>query len=67
MHIVYLSGQGLNACAKYEFDPDKVVCITMKTTHIYMMFGYCGVTYDKIHFGVPVSKKQNMLWGLGGG
>ena len=32
-----------------------------------MMFGYCGVTDDKIHFGVPVSKKQNMLWGLGGG
>ena len=25
------------------------------------MFGYCGVTYDKIHFDVPVSKKQNMF------
>ena len=25
------------------------------------MFGYCGVTSDKIHFGVPVSKKQNMF------
>ena len=30
MHIVYPPGQGLNACAKYEFDPDKVVCITVK-------------------------------------
>ena len=26
------------------------------------MFGCCGVTDDKIHFGVPVSKKQNMLY-----
>ena len=25
------------------------------------MFGYCGVTDDKIHFGVPVSKEQNMF------
>ena len=25
------------------------------------MLGYCGVTNDKIHFGVPVSKKQNMF------
>ena len=46
------------------------------------MLGYCGVTNDKIHFGVPVSKKQNMfslrlikmqccvfvcVWGWGGG
>ena len=23
------------------------------------MFGYCGVTDDKIHFGVPVSNQQN--------
>ena len=45
------------------------------------MLGYCGVTDDKIHFGVPVSKKQNnvflathtdavlrvCVWGGGGG
>ena len=24
------------------------------------MFGYCGVTDDKVHFGVPVLNKQNM-------
>ena len=31
------------------------------------MFGYCGVTDDKIHFGVSVSKKQNMFSLRGGG
>ena len=31
------------------------------------MFGYCGVTDDKIHFGVPVSKKRNMFSLRGGG
>ena len=25
------------------------------------MFWYCGVTEDTIHFGFPVSKKQNMF------
>ena len=25
------------------------------------MFGYCGVADHKIHFGVPVLKKQNMF------
>ena len=52
MPIAYPPGQGLNSCAKYEFDPSMTRGLYNHKKHKYM-FGYCSVTNDKIHFSVP--------------